>query len=88
MAKIKREKKSLIKEALLPPKMITIENRRSLVMEGCERIVLCESEKMVLQGKMQLEICGKNLHLKELGNDNMRVEGKLDSIHFCGEEKE
>ena len=65
-----------------PDRTITVQNRNSLIMEGCERIILCEKEKMILQGKMRVEIEGKNLHLKKLGNENMEVAGRIDVIRF------
>ena len=64
------------------PNCVTVYSGKRLVMENVERIVFCSSEKMILEGKERLVIEGSSLELKELGNDNMAVCGKILSIAF------
>lgn len=61
---------------------ITIENGKRLIMEGVEKIVFCDPEKMILQSKFRLEIEGCALQLEELGNDNMAVSGTIRALYF------
>jgi hypothetical protein len=61
---------------------VSIRRNRRLLMEGCRRIVFCQSEKMILDGDVILEIHGKDLVLKELGNDVIGVEGVILAVVF------
>lgn len=72
------------RDPLPPPKgnCITVENCRRLIMEGVERIVFCDSEKMILKGSFPLTVEGEGLHLRELGNFNMEVLGRIRTVHF------
>ena len=51
-------------------------------MEGVERIVFCDSEKMILKGSFSMTVEGESLSLRELGNFNMEVLGKIRTIRF------
>lgn len=64
------------------PAIVTVHNANFLVVEGVERIVFCNSDKMILKNRFFLEICGESLCLKQLGNDNVAVKGKIISISF------
>lgn len=66
--------------------MITVYNRKRMVLEGVERIIFCNSEKMIFKKRGILTVEGKALHLQELGNDNIAVCGELTAILF-GETK-
>ncbi len=66
--------------------MITVYNRKRVVLEGVERIIFCNSEKMIFKKKGFVTVEGAGLHLQELGNDNIGVCGELSAIFF-GEEK-
>ncbi|MBR4287883.1 MAG: YabP/YqfC family sporulation protein [Clostridia bacterium] len=73
------------KRELIPPQKgncITVENCRRLIMEGVERIVFCDSEKMILKGAFSLTVEGEGLYLRELGNFNMEILGKICAIYF------
>ena len=83
MAKTKWKKPKIF-EAFENNRLITIHDRKCLIMEGCESIVFCDRDKIILQGKLRLEILGVNLALKELGNENMAVVGKINSVVFEG----
>ena len=61
---------------------ITVLNRRRVVLEGVECIVFCNSEKMIFRKNGLVAVTGENLHLEELGNDNVAVSGKLFSLSF------
>lgn len=78
-----------IRGEILPGKgnSITVENCCRLIMEGVERIVFCDSEKMILKGAFVLTVEGETLSLRELGNFNMEVLGRIRTIRF-GEEDE
>ena len=69
---------------ILHPKSnhVTIESGKRLVMEAVEQIVFCGEERIVLKGANVLEIRGFGLHLVELGNDNMAVEGTIREVTF------
>ncbi len=62
--------------------MITVYNRRRVVFEGVERIVFCDSEKMIFEKRGLVTVEGKNMVLEELGNDNIAVCGKLSALKF------
>ena len=70
------------KEMGLEEKTVSIRRNEKLMMEGCRRIVSCQPDRMVLDGEVMLEIHGKDLELKELGNDVIGVEGKILAIAF------
>jgi len=72
------------REAISPRRgnCITVENCRRLIMEGVERIVFCDSEKMILKGSFSMTVEGESLSLRELGNFNMEVLGKIRTIRF------
>ena len=61
---------------------VSICRNRRLLMEGCRRIVFCQSDRMILDGDVMLEIHGKDLVLKELGNDVIGVEGVILAVVF------
>lgn len=82
---VKRKKKPLISPFY--GNTVTIQNGSRLVMENVERIVFCQKEKIILKGRLRLEISGENLSLEELGNDNLAVRGKIRSLLFGEEEK-
>ncbi len=66
--------------------VLTVYHGRKIVVEGVERIIFCHSEKVKLQSKTLIQIEGKNLALKELGNENIAICGKIEAILF-GEKK-
>ncbi len=84
MAKSQRKKTQIFRG---DPRIITIYNANLLVLEGVERIVFCDSDKMILRNRFYLEILGEDLHLFQLGNDNVAVKGKISSLSFSEEEK-
>ncbi len=65
------------------PAIVTVHNANFLVVEGVERIVFCDSDKMILKNRFFLKICGEELCLRQLGNDNIAVKGKILSISFA-----
>lgn len=67
--------------------MITVYNRKRMVLEGVERIIFCNSEKMIFKKSGFVTVEGTALHLQELGNDNIAVCGELSAILF-GEAKQ
>ena len=62
--------------------MITVFNRSRVVLEGVERIVFCNREKMIFRKKGLVTVEGMDLHLEELGNDNIAVSGSIASLSF------
>ncbi len=78
---VKNEKKFLFNSS----DVITIFNHDRVVMEGIDGIVFCNSEKMIFSKKGLVAVNGKNLHLEELGNDNVAVSGEIFSLHFGAE---
>ena len=67
--------------------MITVYNRKRVVLEGVECIIFCNSVKMIFKKKGVVTVEGKGLHLQELGNDLIGVCGELSAIFF-GEGKQ
>jgi len=65
------------------PAIVTVHNANFLVVEGVERIVFCDSDKMILKNRFFLKICGEDLALRHLGNDNVAVKGRIASISFA-----
>ena len=65
---------------------ITVENCQRLIMEGVEKIVFCDSERMILKSSFSLTVEGERLKLSELGNSNMEVFGDIRVIRFGEEE--
>ena len=62
--------------------VITIQNRKRVILEGVERIIFCDSEKMIIKNRFVTRISGRGLHLMELGNQNIAIIGEIDSLHF------
>ena len=62
--------------------MITVFNRSRVLLEGVECIVFCNREKMIFRKKGLVTVEGENLHLEELGNDNVAVSGAIASLSF------
>ena len=65
-----------------PSYRITIFSDRELMMENVAKILFCDEDRIVLEGKVTLEITGSGLSLKELGNENMAVCGQIEQIAF------
>jgi len=77
--------KKMKRQLSFPPlraDQITIQNGKRLIMEGVERIIFCDPEKMILQGDRTVQILGEGLSLLELGNNNMEVSGVLHTVTF------
>ena len=64
------------------PGMITILNKQRMIFEGVERIIFCDSEKMIIKNRYLTKVLGSGLHLLELGNRNIAIVGQIHSIHF------
>ncbi|MBR7164660.1 MAG: YabP/YqfC family sporulation protein [Clostridia bacterium] len=62
--------------------MITVFNQKRVVLEGVERIVFCDSEKMIFRKNRLITVEGKKLVLEELGNDNIAVKGSILALRF------
>ncbi|MBR2634139.1 MAG: YabP/YqfC family sporulation protein [Clostridia bacterium] len=62
--------------------VITVRNGNELMMEGVEKIVLCSEERIDLKGRQTVSVVGEKLQLRELGNDNMAVAGRILRIEF------
>lgn len=62
--------------------MITVFNQKRVVLEGVERIVFCDSEKMIFRKNRLITVEGKKLVLEELGNDNIAVKGSISALRF------
>ena len=71
-----------LRDAVTPDKTVTVHKNKRLVMEGCRRITFCQSDRVVLEGNVNLEIHGRGLLLKELGNDVIGVEGTILAVVF------
>ncbi len=54
----------------------------ALYMEGCEKILHCDEEKICLSGAQTVTVYGRGLLLKELGNNNVCAQGQIDRICF------
>ena len=65
-----------------PSNRITVIGGNRLIMEGVQTVRLCSETRMVLQGKMYLDLRGEHLELCQLGNDTMAVQGELAHLHF------
>jgi len=81
MAKNKKKTFSVSSE------MITVYNRNRVILEGVECIVFCNSEKMIFRKQGLISGLGEDLHLEELGNDNVGVSGKIFTLSFRGAEE-
>ena len=62
--------------------MITVFNQKRVVLEGVERIVFCDSEKMIFRKNRLITVEGKKLVLEELGNYNIAVKGSISALRF------
>lgn len=78
--------KILLKKAVFTGSdQVILQSGRRLVMENCKKVIYCDPAKMILQGKLRLELEGENLKLLELGNDNVEIKGVIQKITL-GEE--
>lgn len=62
--------------------VIWIFSGHRLVMEGVERIIFCNEERIELKGAQYLCVSGKDMHLEELGNAVLAVCGEMETISF------
>ncbi len=74
-----------LKRLLKPDKapssdQIILQSGKRLVMENCKKVIYCDTERISALGKVKVEICGRNLRLLELGNDNVEIRGQINSI--------
>lgn len=53
-----------------------------VIIENLKKVVFYDEEQMILQTEFYLKITGKNLRLKYLNNDNVRVDGIIKNIEF------
>jgi len=83
MKKIKILKKDERKNQFI----IQIDSNRSLLMESCHKIAKCEDEEMILIGDVSVVVNGKELKLRQLKNNNILIEGFIDTISFFKEKK-
>lgn len=63
-------------------RQIIIQDRKRLIMEGCDKVLACDENEIVLSGEHIARIIGKKLSIEELGNQNMAVSGIFDCIRF------
>ncbi|MBP5288366.1 MAG: YabP/YqfC family sporulation protein [Clostridia bacterium] len=78
--------KILLKKAVFTGSdQVILQSGRRLVMENCKKVIYCDPAKMILQGKLRLELEGENLKLLELGNDNVEIKGVIQKITLGGE---
>ena len=84
MKKIKIPKRDERKNQFI----IQIDSNRSLLMDGCHRIVKCEDEEMQLFGDVCVTVKGTGLLLRQLKNDNILIEGAIDNVSFFKETKQ
>lgn len=59
---------------------LILQSGKRLVMENCKKVIYCDPAKMILQGRVRLELEGEGLKLLELGNDNVEVKGRIRKI--------
>ena len=68
------------------PGVVTIHRANRVVIEGVERILFCDPEKMTVKNRFLIQISGQHLRLLELGNDNVAVVGRIHAVTFGEEE--
>lgn len=61
---------------------ITVLSRSYLIAEGIERMILCTAGEMIFVKNGRIRVTGEGLILKELGNDNIAVEGRIAALIF------
>ncbi len=74
--------KKAVTAPLIPRSCISIFDRNRLVAEGIEQIAFLSEERIELCGKEYLCVSGSCLKLKELGNDNIEILGRIASVCF------
>ena len=59
---------------------VILQRGRRLVMENCKQVIFCDPGKIVLKGCLLLTVTGDGLKLKELGNENVEIDGRIGMI--------
>ena len=63
---------------------IEIDDRKSVVIEGCRLICEYESEAVKVNvGKYNVRVIGKDLRIKNLADGCVRIDGKVMSVDLC-----
>ncbi len=79
------EKRKLLRELndlLATNNVIYVYGRKYMMMEGCKKIIKCDSDEIVLKNDLEVKIHGTSLAIRQLGNNTMGVEGIITSIEF------
>lgn len=87
---MRNSKKSDGRKSILPDltdllamnNVIYVYGRKYMMMEGCKKIIKCDSDEIVLRNELEVKIHGTSLAIRQLGNNTMGVEGTITSIEF------
>jgi len=74
-----------LNELLSEYNIIYIYGKKCMMMEGCKKVIKCDGEEMILKCAYTVKVHGRDLTLRQLGNNIMGVEGCILNIDF-GEE--
>lgn len=63
---------------------IEINDRKSVVIEGCRRICEYENEAVKINvGKYNVRVIGKDLRIKNLADGCVRIDGRIMTVDLC-----
>lgn len=76
--KIKDKTKALFRKQ---PYVYMLGNSR-IIVENLKRVVLYDESTTILETDFPMKICGRGLRLIYLNNDNVEVDGYIQSVEF------
>ena len=62
--------------------LLMVNGSRELIFEDCRKILEYSPDRIVLEGKLSVEISGRSLKLKHLGNRNLSATGEIMQINI------
>lgn len=83
MKQIVADKLAMPKDVVLGDMIITIMGDREVIIENYKGIIEYNSQRIIIQGKHStLSLTGKDFLIKYFTNDDMKVEGCIQSIQY------
>lgn len=77
------ESLKLPKDSLLGASIVTITGNSDAFVENYRGILEYSTEEILLQGRnCQISICGKQLIIDYYTNEDMKISGQIQSIHY------
>lgn len=78
------ESLKLPKDSLLGASIVTLTGNTEVFVENYKGIIEYTSQMILLQGKTcKIEICGKRLNIVYYTNEDMKINGYVETVRYC-----